>query len=610
MVSSQGSSIDIKNAGLEHPYDMGEMERWYSDDPYVHGIVEKHVDFIVGAGFHIKSKNKNVEVFLEEQMRDFEFQTLLRGWLRRALISNGYLYIQYKDGTPVQFDLLDGKYIYIQLKKSPNGTLTNEVDSYNQFIDFLKTPVPIKFPERNIAHLSFNKVGDNPYGLGIINPLKFTLSKKVQYLKDMSLIMQRKASAPLIIKVGDAEKGHIPSDDEMQAHGQRLESMTNLTDWVVGPYHEFQVINYGDLGKNFTSPMDIINTELTYGSQVPQVLMGVGNIPEGLAAEQMKAWLFRIRSLQEEIERVVEQKIFTPLLLANGFNPKDAEFEWGSPTVEEKRAELVSMQALLALGNPFQPVIGEDLRKKAELKVYELLSLEPPLEDEMELEQPQVPPSAVKREVPAEEHLHEHVLNESELSHTVQEFVGFNYLVYITMIKQFIESKEFEEREYETFKYVPGTHQEEWEKVVSQYSLADTLTIKQVGKLRNVLIEGFEENKRLVDIRQDILDKVKPKTLKITLDNGRKIELRPEIRASIIARTETVRATSQATLQQARSLGAEQVQWIASASERTCNYCIAQNGTILTLREANERQPAHVNCKCGYAIVKIQENNR
>ena len=44
---------------------------------------------------------------------------------------------------------------------------------------------------------------------------------------------------------------------------------------------------------------------LFMAAQIPAVLMGKGNVPEGLAKVQMRAWELRIQSLREEIEKVI-----------------------------------------------------------------------------------------------------------------------------------------------------------------------------------------------------------------------------------------------------------------------------------------------------------------
>ncbi len=603
--------------GIDHPYDFAELEKWYKDDPFVHGVVEKHVDFIMGGGFHVTSEVEAVQNFVEQKMREFQFQTLLRNWIRRALISNGYLEIQYDPkGAPIGFNLLDAKYIYIKLKKK-DGKLTNEIENYNQFIDLIRTPQPIPLKEKEVAHLAFNRVNDSPYGLGIIQPLTFTLNKKVNFIQDFSTMVHRKAVAKLLIKLGDRQTGKVPPDDDVKAFGQRIESMTNMTDLITGPYVETETINFGDMGKNFADPLRLVNEELIYGSQVPHVLMGIGNVAEGLADAQSKSWMFRIRSLQEEIEKVIETKIFAPLLEANSFNPEDIEFEWGSPSPDEKREDIKVLQSLLGSSMLLSP----EFRTEIETRLRELLEFEEgefEQPDPMEQQQPFIGPGRVQRPKPedknekkeekpkAKEHVHEVseknniTIKDSLWEVPLNEYVGFNYRELIEKIKQFIDSDDFVKRKFKTFEFKPGTDQEDWEVMVSRYNLNKVLSKEQVEVLREVLKDGFDKNKSIVQIKQEILEKVKPEPL--TLDNGAVLDA--DTRSTVMARTETVRATNEGLLRKLEEDGIERVQWLASAGSRTCPFCDDMNGKILSLSEAQESIPVHASCRCTWAAIR------
>ena len=89
-----------KDLGIKHPVNFKTLETWYTDDPFCHGIVEKHVDFIMNGGFRIISKegNEKLTTFLDKQFKERDFQKVVREWIKRALITgNGYLEIFWKD---------------------------------------------------------------------------------------------------------------------------------------------------------------------------------------------------------------------------------------------------------------------------------------------------------------------------------------------------------------------------------------------------------------------------------------------------------------------------------------------------------------------------------
>lgn len=384
------------NVGVKHPYNFETLQRWYKDDAFVNGMIEKHVDFILGGGFKVVSisGDVNAEKFFNGQLRSFEMQTLLREWIKRALVTgNGYIEIFYgKDGSPVDMNVLDSRHMYVRLKKK-NGVLTNEVEGYSQFVDMMSTPKPYLFSEKSIAHLAVNRIDDNPYGMGLIQPLTYALNKKANLMENMTLLMGKKAGMKPMWILGDRQLKIVPKVSEIEAVGQRLEAENSLSGYAVGPYTDFKMIDYGDVGGIFTAPLEAVDKELVYGSQVPHVLMGVSNVAEGLATAQGKAWLYRIRSLQEDIEKVIEKKIFAPMAIANGFNPSDIEFEWGSLTPEERRLELTSLQTLLTSAIYLSP----DFTAQLERRLRELLEFEQVPVNQLTAPQPRLPPEGLER---------------------------------------------------------------------------------------------------------------------------------------------------------------------------------------------------------------------
>ena len=65
-----------KDLGVEHPFDFNRTEKLYKDYGFVTGIVDKYVDFIVGPGFFIKTKNAQAKKIIEDFMRDVNFDTI------------------------------------------------------------------------------------------------------------------------------------------------------------------------------------------------------------------------------------------------------------------------------------------------------------------------------------------------------------------------------------------------------------------------------------------------------------------------------------------------------------------------------------------------------
>lgn len=330
--------------GEEHPFNFKTMEDLYKKFGFFTAVVDKYIDFIVGPGFYIECKEPRAKEILEQFMKDVNFDTLLRQWTKEALVKgNGFLEIggNKKEGIK-GLKMLNSSYMYILRDKK------GKIEGYNQykgaFDKFAKEKV-ISFNENEIAHVPFNVIGDCAYGFGI----GYTAMKLVDDWLNMNnsehKLMDRKANAPLHAKFGyiNGDTKIIPKSEDVQAFGKDLETMNNKTEWVTDPLVEFKVVDFGNIGEKFAQTKESDLEMLIYAFQIPAVLLGKANIPEGLAKVQMEAFQRRIQSIQAELEKIIEQKIFKVVLNANGFEV-DVEFEWGTPSVMETegRMKLIS----------------------------------------------------------------------------------------------------------------------------------------------------------------------------------------------------------------------------------------------------------------------------
>jgi len=107
-------------------------------------------------------------------------------------------------------------------------------------------------------------------------------------------------------------------------------------------------------------------------SRYQSVLLGMANIPEGLAKVQMEAFQRRIQSIQAELEKIIEGQIFKKVLNANGLvkNSKGTEihveFEWGTPSVMELEGRLKLITELVkspATGYALKTILTDELVK-------------------------------------------------------------------------------------------------------------------------------------------------------------------------------------------------------------------------------------------------------
>lgn len=333
------------------------------------GAIDKYVDFIVGPGFFVKSDDAKAQKIIEDFMLEFNFDSILRDWVKEALIKgNGYLELGGSKGKPIDgLKVLDSKHIYIDTDDK------GKIKVYNQYFKDLKKIVKDDInplPVNDIAHISINKIGDNPYGFGLISSALITVNDLLQNQKDLHLLMNRKANSPMHVKVGDMDRNLMPTEEDINAIGKKLEFMNNKHEWATDPTWDIKVVDFGDIGEKFSFVLDYDIKMLLYGLQVPEVLMGTGNIPEGLAKVQMDAWERNIQSKQAEIEKVIEEKIFKRILSIQNIK-SHVEFEWGQQSNDERAGDIRLTTELLRI-----PELNFGLKHALEQHVAKLYKIE------------------------------------------------------------------------------------------------------------------------------------------------------------------------------------------------------------------------------------------
>ena len=355
-----------RELGVEHPYDFKVTEDLYNKFPFTKGAIDKHIDSIVG-DFSIDCDNINAKTLIEKFVKDTNFLVILRQFVLCALVTgNGFLEL---DLSKNDMQVLDPKTMYV--KRTRKG----EVTGYNQYMgmfnNFMKSrnTTPIPFNVNQIAHLKINAMTGQAYGLGLVYPMCKATSNLMEGDKNMHEVSKRKATAPYHVKVGIP--GEAVNAADIQTFADNLTYLTNKTEWVTDANCEIKAVDFGNIPDKFTGLLDYDLKMLTYGYQVPQVLMGDGNIPEGLAKVQLEAFQRRIKAYQEEIEKVIEEKVFKPWLNNQGL---DAEIDivWNLPGETEINNRIDRLANLLKFGTNISP----NMQRMLELELASALDIQ------------------------------------------------------------------------------------------------------------------------------------------------------------------------------------------------------------------------------------------
>jgi SPP1 gp7 family putative phage head morphogenesis protein len=143
------------------------------------------------------------------------------------------------------------------------------------------------------------------------------------------------------------------------------------------------------------------------------------------------------------------------------------------------------------------------------------------------------------------------------------------------------------------------------------YSGLKGITAAMENQISQVLAQGMLDGDGPALLARKLIAVIEGRdmgTLGITDTLGRFIPA--ATRASMLARTEIIRAHHLATIQEYRNWGVEGVfvmaEWMTAGDDRVCDKCNSLQGKIFTLDEIEGMIPLHPNCRC-IALPYLEE---
>jgi len=594
-----------KDLGEQHPFDVKLTEELYKNFGVITAAVDKYVDFIVGPGFYVTSEDLKAQTIIQQFNQDVNMDVVLRAWIKEAIVKHsGFLELGGGKNENVKgIKVLDSKSIYA--KRDARGN----IEKYNQFkgdLNKFSMDKVIPFEEYQIAQIKFNNIGDDAYGQGLIYPSLKLINHLFGLQINMNLLMQRKANAPYHVKIGSIEKDIYPSPQAVANFGKDLEWLNNKHEWCTDALVEIKAVDFGALGDKFEFPLRHY-LDLIYASlQIPKILMGE-DVNLAVAPVQMDAFQRRIQSIQAEVEKVIETKIYKRVLNAQGID-EHVEFEWGQPSTADKNERIRQITELLKLFNLSPKLAIElqmELAKLMGLKIEQIKPEELVKEQTDNTQQPKVPgqnkskqmlikqaitdEDIIKSQNKIYEDKEENECNcgshlENKSDYNLKEWLDFNYDDYLNAIIESIKQDKFE-----------------------LLAALDRTDIKlgrlgqtQINSLKRVLIDGFNNNISILELTEDIKQKVNIRDL---VDEEGNIRALADNRAYLIARTETTRMSNLGAAKHFQNEGAKKYRWVSTLSERTSDICRNLNGRIFEFGKG-PLPPAHINCRSTITVVE------
>lgn len=128
----------------------------------------------------------------------------------------------------------------------------------------------------------------------------------------------------------------------------------------------------------------------------------------------------------------------------------------------------------------------------------------------------------------------------------------------------------------------------------ADWRVIDSLKVRNLSALRGItdemnkqiiseLTEGINRGESIPKLAERIAEKVKEIGI---------------VRATVMARTETITAFTQGTIIRYQQAGIEKAEWLTAKDMRLCAQCLALDGKIFRLDSNHEIPPRHPMCRC------------
>jgi len=339
----------FKGDGEPHPVSFKGLEQIRKKDPRVSSAIIKTTNMVVGPGFYVEYKNTRVIKDCDTFINSINFDNFLR-IVCDQMISFGNSFVEkVKNGkTLIGLKILNPKTMFVKTndKGFPTGYIQRLGNKISDFITFKKD---------EITHFKHNLIlGDEAYGNSLIESIAKSVNYNLNMEENMSVILERKANAPLHIKVGSDE--YPASGDDITAWQEKLETLRDDTEWATNHVTEIKAIGFEGKMLDLKPYDEHFSRNIQFGVMVPTVLMGEGNVPEGLANTQMKDFSLHAKSIQKEMEKYLEEDIFMELVGVR------IDWKWGEFNVDDiyKQLDVYSR----VLGNELSPIVKSVIETK------------------------------------------------------------------------------------------------------------------------------------------------------------------------------------------------------------------------------------------------------
>jgi very-short-patch-repair endonuclease len=348
---------------------------WYDNEPKVAAGIEFYTDFPL-SGFELECPNSMVKEFYEQLIKDLELPRIfpmisqeyhLRGdvfvlgsincpvchglgknkrtgkpcshegasWGKLAILNPDMVDLSptMLGEDPLYYYMPDDQMRKVVQEQKPKHVYESIPEPVKQAV---MTNQPIQFDPMCIYHFKRNATHWQPFGTSIIRRLFPTLAYKDKLRQAQWLVAERHILPIKIVKIGSDERP--ASDEDIQAVHEQLAQVALDPLLTLVTHHNFNLDYYGAAGKvlQLSNEYELINQDIIDGLMLNNAILNGEGPSYANAQVGLLTMAQRLERFRNEVKHWIEEKIFKPIAIWNGFTVegKGGQTNYVYPTIK------------------------------------------------------------------------------------------------------------------------------------------------------------------------------------------------------------------------------------------------------------------------------------
>jgi len=265
-----------------------------------------------GEGFKLESKSEAALNLCEPIQKLQSFKPIFVDGIKDSFIY-GISSIENKwdENTILGFKTIDIKTLEIFWDEKGNIT------GYKQKIQS-EDPIPLK--PIDVTLIRFYHIGDNTFGIGLIEPVLRLMEIRQDMFESIADIFKYMAMPPVhITRKGARNKAQLKSAEK------QFKDFNRKSYFITSEGYEINLLEVKRAVPDLSKYFDIVDAAISVGLRVPSKVLS-GNVSYATKASALALREYskdEIKYIRNKLKRILESQVFQPLCIANGIPKKD-----------------------------------------------------------------------------------------------------------------------------------------------------------------------------------------------------------------------------------------------------------------------------------------------